>query len=238
MHIHNTALNHYKFKYKLISNVIIQVLKKTMSYVIIDNLDTLAPIKKYLKSDLYPIVLFDNPIKFINHVEINKEPNDKNEYIVTLYTPLYLINLDKPTDINNIVQLNEKMDFYGDFNVLNLHETNFLKGTVQLKQNTDIINEKVYYQVTPDDTKTYDSSKNSNQYPESILNEASDNSNQYPEPILNEASDNSNQYPEPILNEASDNSNQNPDPIHNDASENPDPYNNEDNSYFTPLTNV
>jgi hypothetical protein len=46
----------------------------------------------------------------------------------------------------------------------------FLNGTVRLKQKNDIINARVPYSVTQDDTNTYDTSKNSNKYSDTYLN--------------------------------------------------------------------
>ena len=86
-------------------------------------------IQKFIKSYSYPITLFNKTVQFINEVIIHKEPNDKNEYIVTLYTEKFKINLDRKTLIHNLLGTKEYIDIYEDVTSINLYETNFYKRT-------------------------------------------------------------------------------------------------------------
>ena len=127
-----------------------------MSYV-----RTIAQFKIFdtiITGDLYPIVLFDIPIPYITEIQIIKDTNDKNEYIVTLYTKKFKLNLDRKTYIHNRLEIKEYRDVFEKVTQINLHDTLFLHGTVRLKQKNDIINEKVPYSVTQD------TSENSNKY--------------------------------------------------------------------------
>ena len=126
-----------------------------------------------ITGDLYPIVLFDIPIPYITEVQINKDTNDKNEYIVTLYTKQFKINLDRKTFIHNRLEMEEYRDVFEKVTQINLHDTLFLNGTVRLKQKNDIINEKVPYSVTQD------TSENRNKYSDTYQNpyDNDDNSN-------------------------------------------------------------
>ena len=142
-----------------------------MSYV-----RTIAQFKIFdtiITGDLYPIVLFDIPIPYITEIQINKDTNDKNEYIVTLYTKQFKINLDRKTFIHNRLEIEEYRDVFEKVTQINLHDTLFLNGTVRLKQKNDIINEKVPYSVTQD------TSENSNKYSDTYQNlyDNDDNSN-------------------------------------------------------------
>ena len=65
-----------------------------------------------ITGDSYPIALFDVPIQFITEVQINKDTNDKNEYIVTLYTETFKINLDRKTFIDNKLNFKEYIDIH------------------------------------------------------------------------------------------------------------------------------
>ena len=148
-----------------------------MSYV-----RTIAQFKifdTFITGDLYPIVLFDIPIPYITEIQIIKDTNDKNEYIVTLYTKQFKINLDRKTFIHNRLEIEEYRDVFEKVTQINLHDTLFLNGTVRLKQKNDIINARVPYSVTQDDTNTYDTSKNSNKYSDTYQNlyDNDDNSN-------------------------------------------------------------
>ena len=126
-----------------------------------------------ITGDLYPIVLFDIPIPYITEIQINKDTNDKNEYIVTLYTKHFKINLDRKTFIHNRLEIEEYRDVFEKVTQINLHDTLFLNGTVRLKQKNDIINEKVPYSVTQD------TSENRNKYSDTYQNPYNndDNSN-------------------------------------------------------------
>ena len=119
-----------------------------MSHVIIESL--LYNTKRNIKSDRYPLVLFHNVIQNILAVKIIREMDDKNEYVVTLYTQKFYINLDRTTHINyRTKQEHEHIEVFPDTTVLNLYNTvDFYRGTVRLKRINDDLNKKMYYAST------------------------------------------------------------------------------------------
>jgi len=111
-----------------------------MSYV-----QTIAQFKIFdtiITGDLYPIVLFDIPIPYITEIQINKDTNDKNEYIVTLYTKQFKLNLDRKTFIHNRLEIKEYRDVFEKVTQINLHDTLFLYGRVRLKQKMILLMKK------------------------------------------------------------------------------------------------
>ena len=109
-----------------------------MSYINIYIKDSQKPIKKYIRNEVYPFVLFNEHVKNIDGISMyNNDDELTDDYIVTLYTKTFLINLDRVTSIFNILTESEDILLHTDHTYINLHTVDFYKGTVTLRQNVE-----------------------------------------------------------------------------------------------------
>ena len=58
-------------------------------------------IEKSITNDVYPIDLFKKHINSSIYIQIIQRQHDTNNYIVTLYSNNFYINLDRNTNIHN-----------------------------------------------------------------------------------------------------------------------------------------
>ena len=98
-----------------------------------------------------PEVLFDYPIQ-LHSVNIDRDINDNTSYIVTLYTKTYKIQIDRTIRIKKYKSLHDKSievdEFYVKLNLLRNRE--FIKGTIEIKEIDDNINQIMYGQFNID----------------------------------------------------------------------------------------
>ena len=117
-----------------------------MSYInlYIDKEKT-ASIQTYITNDVYPIVLFENRNISSIIIELKTDSTDinKDNYIVTLYSNNFSINLDRSTYINNNIHADEYITIHPLYTIINFHNANFYKGIVRLAQKNDVVNQKI-----------------------------------------------------------------------------------------------
>ena len=118
-----------------------------------------------------PTTLFNEPIKLIS-LFIEQNPNDKTSHIVTLYTKTFRINIDRRINIRrNNDKANEHIDIGKTQIQLNLlRDTEFIKGTIELKEIDDTINKIIHGQFDIDDNQS-----NENTGPVPFKNDSLDN---------------------------------------------------------------
>ena len=91
------------------------------------------------------IVLFNVPMELVS-VQIYKEEDDERKYIVTLYTDILFINIDRDIFINNLDYIPENIKVVNENTVMmNLHSIKFIKGTLRLQRQDDKINTILRY---------------------------------------------------------------------------------------------
>ena len=117
-----------------------------MSYInlYIDKEKT-ASIQTYITNDVYPIVLFENRNISSIIIELKTDSTDinKDNYIVTLYSNNFSINLDRSTYINNNIHAPEDITVHPLYTIINFHHGNFYKGIVRLTQKNNVVNKKI-----------------------------------------------------------------------------------------------
>ena len=99
-----------------------------------------------------PEVLFDYPIQ-LHSVNIDRDINDNTSYIVTLYTKTYKIQIDRTIMIKKYKSIpNESIYEVSEYSVkLNLLQNReFIKGTIEIKEIDDNINQIMYGQFNID----------------------------------------------------------------------------------------
>ena len=99
----------------------------------------ISNIQQLQNNDIKQIVLFYEPIK-LGYLKIIRDRGDTNNYILTLYTKEYVINVDKDVYIRQ-----EKVDridesIKSEYYVLNLKIIEFINGTVQLQTKFGVVN--------------------------------------------------------------------------------------------------
>ena len=89
-----------------------------------------------------PNVLFDQP-KELNLIHLTKRSSDVNTYTITLYTNTFYISTDKRSIyfFNDKLQPDKYVSVTNDVLTLYLHDRTFIKGTVKIKTESDILNE-------------------------------------------------------------------------------------------------
>jgi hypothetical protein len=89
-----------------------------------------------------PNVLFDQP-KELKLIHLTKRPSDVNAYTITLYTNTFYISTDKRSIYinNDEFQPDKYVYVTNDVLTLYLHDRTFIKGTVKIKTEYDILNE-------------------------------------------------------------------------------------------------
>ena len=104
-----------------------------------DNLFDSTNIQQLENYDIKQIILFYEPIK-LGYLKIIRDRGDTNNYILTLYTKEYVINVDKDVYIRqkklDIIEESIKSEYF----ILNLKNIEFINGTVQLKTKFGAIN--------------------------------------------------------------------------------------------------
>ena len=97
-----------------------------------DNLFDITNIQQLENYDIKQIILFYEPIK-LGYLKIIRDRGDTNNYIVTLYTKEYVINVDKDVYIRqkklDIIEESIKSEYF----ILYLQNIEFINGTVQLQ---------------------------------------------------------------------------------------------------------
>ena len=97
-----------------------------------DNLFDSTNIQQLENYDIKQIILFYEPIK-LGYLKIIRDRGDTNNYILTLYTKEYVINVDKDVYIRqkklDIIEESIKSEYF----ILNLKNIEFINGTVQLQ---------------------------------------------------------------------------------------------------------
>ena len=118
-----------------------------------------------------PTTLFNEPIKLIS-LFIEQNPNDKTSHIVTLYTKTFRINIDRRINIRrNNDKANEHIDIGKTQIQLNLlRDTEFIKGTIELKEIDYSTNKIIHGQFDIDDNQS-----NKNTGPVPFKNDSLDN---------------------------------------------------------------
>lgn len=89
-----------------------------------------------------PNVLFNQPKELIM-IHLIKRPSDVNTYTITLYTNTFYISTDKRSIYINDDKYKPDKYVYitNDVLTLYLHDRTFIKGTVKIKTESDILNE-------------------------------------------------------------------------------------------------
>ena len=104
-----------------------------------DNLFDITNIQQLENYDIKQIILFYEPIK-LGYLKIIRDRGDTNNYILTLYTKEYVINVDKDVYIRqkklDIIEKSIKSEYF----ILNLKNIEFINGTVQLKTKFGAVN--------------------------------------------------------------------------------------------------
>ena len=125
-----------------------------------------------------PSVLFDQP-KQIKMIRLIKGLSNVNKYTITLYTDTFQISTDKDTIyIINDNRNNDKHISVNDYVLtLYLHDRTFIKGTVKIKTESDILNKIII------DENNESKDKNINKIIDNQVDIDANQSNEITEPV-------------------------------------------------------